>query len=297
VSIPGHGEDKINHAYAYGGVELALKTVQGFLNVPIRYYVKIDVTGFVRLVDALGGVPIDVEKDMDWDDNAGNLHIHLKKGPQTLDGKNASDYVRFRHTDSDMARAARQQKFIAAAIKQVLKPSNLLKIPELMRIGFQTVQTNIPLPVALRYAPAVSALKDNPASYTVEGEDKYINGIYYYVPDMDKLEELVETYFYSGIDRTANQGVKVVVRYGNGSRASGDQVAQALRKSGFNVLSVTAADRSDYQVTQVLSTKKETAGAVSVAEAIAAPEVLLDLEAGTGTGADVIVIIGKDMQP
>ena len=296
VAIPGRGEDKINHAYVFGGVELSLRTVRNFLNVPIRYYIKIDTTGFARLVDAIGGVTIDVEKDMDYDDNAGNLHIHLKKGLQTLDGQQAEGYVRFRHTDSDFARAARQQKFIAAAIKQVLKPANLLKIPELTRIGFQTVQTNISLPVALRYASAIKSVQaDKVASYTVEGADTYIDGIYYLIPDMDKLNPLVETYFYSGIDRTANNQVKVVVRYGNGSRSSADKIAQLLQKSGFQVLSVSAADRSDYQVTQVLSTKKETAGAVSVAEAISAPEVLMDTQAGIN--ADVIVIVGKDMLP
>lgn len=296
VEIPGHGMDKINHAYAYGGIELTVKTVRAFLNVPIRYYLKIDTTGFVKLVDAIGGVTIDVEKDMDWDDYAGNLHIHLKKGLQTLNGEDANGYVRFRHTDSDQARAARQQKFIGAAIKQVLKPANLLKVPELIRIGFQTVQTNLPLTVALRYAPAVSALKpDTINSYTVDGEDTYIDHIYYFLPDLDKLTEVVDNYFYADVDKTANQGVKVAVRYGNGNRASADEVATLLQKSGFQVASVTAADRDDYQVTQVISTKKQTDGAVRVAEAISAPEVLLDTEAGTNV--DVIVIVGKDMLP
>lgn len=296
VAIPGHGEDKINAAYAYGGVELAMQTVRNFLNVPIQYYVKIDTTGFSRLVDAIGGVTIDVEKDMNWDDNAGNLHIHLQKGLQTLNGAQAEGYVRFRHTDSDFARAARQQKFIAAALKQVLTPANLLKIPTLMRIGFQTVQTNIPLPVALRYSTAIKSVQaDKVASYTVEGSDTYIDGVYYMLPNVDKMNQLIETTFYAGIDRTANGQVKVIVRYGNGSRSSADKMAQLLEKLGFQVLSVSAADRSDYQVTQVLSTKQETAGAVSVAEAISAPEVLLDTQAGTT--ADVIVIVGKDMLP
>jgi hypothetical protein len=195
-----------------------------------------------------------------------------------------------------MARAVRQQKFVAAAIQQVLQPANLLKVPELIRLGFQTVQTNIPLTVMLRYSSAVSAIQaDTISSYTVEGDDQYIDGIYYYMPDMDKLNQMVETYFYSGVDREANGQVKVAIRYGNGSRQSGDQVAQILQKSGFQVVSVSEADRDDLLVTQVLSTKKDASGAVGVAEAISAPEVLMDTEAGTA--ADVIVIVGKDMLP
>ena len=293
VEIPGHGLDKINAAYAFGGVELARQTVQDFLKVPIRYYLKVDVTGFARLVDAIGGVTIDVAKDMDWDDNAGNLHIHLKKGLQTLDGKNALDYVRFRHTDSDLVRASRQQGFIAAAIKQVLKPANLLKIPELVRIGFATVQTNVPLTTVLRQAPKVPSIKDNITSYTVEGTSSYIKGISYFLPDLDKLDQLIETYLYTGVDRVANSEVKVAIRYGNGDRESANQVAELLQKLGFQVQGVTAADNDNYLVTQVLSVKKDTAGAVRVAEAISAPEVLLD--PATGTGVDVIVILGKDM--
>ncbi|MGI6357792.1 MAG: LCP family protein [Bacillota bacterium] len=295
VEIPGReGRDKINHAYAYGGVQLAMQTVQNFLNVPIRYYITIDTNGFPRLVDTIGGVTIDVEKNMDWDDEAGNLHIHLKKGVQTLNGEDALGYVRYRHTDSDLARSQRQQKFIAAAIKQLLKPANLLKIPELIRIGFETVQTNIPFSVALRHAPAVASLKDKVNSYTIDGADRYIDGIYYYVPNMEKVEEMVEAYFYAGVDRLANSGVRVQLQYGNGSRQNANQVAELLRKNGFQVVSIREAD-GKYPVTQVFSVTDQTDGAVRVAEAITAQEVLLDPEAGTDV--DVVVILGEDMLP
>lgn len=297
VEIPGReGMYRINSAYAFGGVELTRQTVRDFLSIPINYYVKVDVTGFTRLVDAIGGVPIDVEKDMDYDDNAGNLHIHLKKGPQTLNGEDALDYVRYRHTDSDLARAKRQQKFIAAAIKQVLKPANLLKIPELMQVAFETVQTNIPLTTILRYAPAISSLKDSVTSFTLEGDDEYINGAYYFIPDRDKLDQMVQDYLSSDTDRSANAAVKVTVRYGNGSHKSADRVAATLQKLGFQVPYITAADDDDYQVTQVFSlTKAMGEAAVRVAEAISATEVLLDPSAGTGV--DVVVIVGRDMLP
>ncbi len=294
VEIPGRGKDKINHAYAYGGVELARQTVQSFLNVPIRYYVVIDTTGFIRLVEEIGGVPIYVEKDMDWDDDAGNLHIHLKKGQQTLNGEDANGYVRFRHTDSDLMRAERQQKFISATIKQVLKPANLLKIPQLIRIGFETVNTNIPFSVALRYAPAASSLKDNVDSYTIDGKDQYIDGVYYYIPNMEKVEEMVETYFYAGVDRVANAGVRVEVRYGHGSRKNANQVADLLRKNGFQVIRIGEAE-GEHPVTQVFSITDNTEAAVRVAEAITAREVLLDAE--VGADVDVVVILGKDMLP
>lgn len=295
VEIPGHDPNRINHAYAYGGVELARQTVQNFLQVPIRYFIKIDVTGFARLVDAIGGVTINVEKDMDWDDNAGNLHIHLKQGIQTLNGEDALDYVRFRHSDDDFARASRQQQFIAEAIKQALKPSSLLKLPELIKIAFQTVETNLPLTTVLRHSVAASDIIDNLRFYTVEGSDAYINGAYYFLPDREKLEQLVDTWFYAGVDRQANGQVRVSVRYGNGNRQSADQVVAVLSKAGFQVQPVLAADRADHLVTEVISVSRDTAGALRVAELVSTSEVLLDPEAGSGT--DVVVILGKDMLP
>lgn len=297
VEIPGYsGMYRINSAYAFGGVELTRQTVRNFLNIPLNYYVKIDITGFVRLVDAIGGVTIDVEKDMDWDDNAGDLHIHLKKGLQTLDGKNALDYVRYRHSDSDLVRAARQQKFISAMIKQLLKPANLLKIPELSRIAFDAVQTNIPLNTILRHASAAASLKDNITAVTLEGTDQYINGSYYFIPDLDKLEQLVDEFLYSSTDQAANNQVRVTVRYGNGSYKSASKVAQLLQKAGFQVPYVTAAEGDDYPVTQVYSLKEgATASAMRVAEAISVSEVLLD--PSVGTDVDVVVVLGKDILP
>ena len=122
VSIPrdtrvyigeGYGYEKINSAYSYGGVEQAKKTASEFLGVPIQHHVVVKVSGAKDLIDALGGLAIDVEKDMDWDDNWGNLHIHLKKGPQLLNGEQAVGYARFRmDEEGDRGRIRRQQQVI-----------------------------------------------------------------------------------------------------------------------------------------------------------------------------------------
>lgn len=297
VEIPGRKyKERINHAFAYGGIDLTMRTVRQFLHIPLRYYVQIDTAGFRRLVDAIGGVPIDVEKDMKYTDKAGGLYIDLKAGPQVLNGEQAEGYVRFRKTDSDLMRAQRQQKFIAAAIKEVVKPGNLLKINQLYKIATDAVQTNIPVGVALRYLPLVKSLQgDKITTHTIEGSDLWLRGVYYYEPDMDKLAELVETYFYSGLDKSINQQIKVRVAIGNGNQGSGKEVAHLLSKNGFDVRDVIMADRSDYQVSQVISTRKQSDGAVAVAEVLSIHEILRDIQAKET--ADVIVIVGKDMLP
>ena len=117
VAITGHGYDKINHAYAFGGRELTQKIIEQFLGVPIHHYVLIDTRAFERIIDAVGGVDINVEKRMfyedPWDDNGG-LVIDLYPGEQHLDGYGAEQYVRYRDGEGDLGRIRRQQKFMGA---------------------------------------------------------------------------------------------------------------------------------------------------------------------------------------
>src|SRR5690606_33720966 len=98
VRIPGHGMDRINTALVYGGPQLAMQTTSELLGLPIQYFVFTDFQGFMELVDALGGIELDVEKDMKYHDSVEpEFDIDLKKGLQHLDGKTALQYVRFRH--------------------------------------------------------------------------------------------------------------------------------------------------------------------------------------------------------
>lgn len=295
VEIPGRrGKDKINHALAFGGIDLTMRTVSQFLNIPLRYYVHVKTDGFKRIVDALDGVPIYVEKDMRYTDRAGGLYINLKQGEQVLNGVQAEGYVRYR-LDNDIKRAERQQKFVAAALQQALKPANILKLNQLMKIAFESIKTNIPISVGLRYISIIDSFKSsNFTSYTVEGDDNvWINGINYFEPDMDKLEQVIETYFYASLDKSVNQQITVKVLVGNGNRASGEQVIQLLRKSGFRVLGLELAEREDYLISQVSSRNKDAA--LAVAQVLVLHEVLVEPQ--TSGDADVIVVIGRDLLP
>jgi LCP family protein required for cell wall assembly len=130
VPIPGHGHDKICHAYNRGGVQLSQETVEQLLTVRVDRYARLDFAGFKDIVDRLGGVDIDVEKRMQYDDRRGNLHIHLSPGLQHLSGEQAMGYVRYRN-DSDYQRIKRQQHFMHALMEQKLTARN---IPRLLRL-------------------------------------------------------------------------------------------------------------------------------------------------------------------
>ncbi|WP_409347321.1 LCP family protein [Paenibacillus sp. MBLB4367] len=146
VKIPGHGEDRINSALAIDGPTLAMRTVGDLLGIPIQYYVYTDFKGFIALIDAVGGIDIDVEKNMKYTDSADDhvYDINLKKGLQHMDGKTALQYVRFRHDAlSDFARTERQRKFMTALAERLQTTSSLIKLPRILQSIDPYIETNL----------------------------------------------------------------------------------------------------------------------------------------------------------
>ena len=132
--VPGYGHRKINAAYALGGPELARSSVQKLIGAPIDRVVAVDLDGFREAVDAIGGVKINVEKPMRYDDNWGDLHIDLKAGEQVLDGEHAMQYVRFRHdATSDIGRSRRQQEFVRAFAAKAARPTSIGALPSVIQ--------------------------------------------------------------------------------------------------------------------------------------------------------------------
>jgi LCP family protein required for cell wall assembly len=121
VTIPGYGIDKINGAYHLGGPKLTVRTVRKLLGIPIHHVVNVNFGGFSRAVNRLGCVYADIDRRYfnDHGGPGGYAVIDLKAGYQKLCGQDALDYVRFRHTDSDFVRAARQQEFLSQAKEQI----------------------------------------------------------------------------------------------------------------------------------------------------------------------------------
>jgi LCP family protein required for cell wall assembly len=183
VYIPGHGYDKVNAAYAYGGPKLAVQTVAGFLGIKVDGYAVVNLQGFTQMVDALGGVTINVDQQMVYSDPYQDLDINLEPGVQRLDGAQAEQYVRFRHDGlGDVGRVARQQKFLKAVLQEALKPANLSRLPQLIGIGYKSVKTDLGLTTLVRLGTAgLNAARDGVAMKTLPGEGKYLDGISYYI--------------------------------------------------------------------------------------------------------------------
>jgi polyisoprenyl-teichoic acid--peptidoglycan teichoic acid transferase len=149
VNIPGHGKQKLNAAFAYGEDRLTLRTVRNLLKIPIHHYVRVTFWGFRGAVDRLGCVYVDVDHRYYNDNNPPNgggppyAAIDVGAGYQRLCGQDALDYVRYRHLDNDLIRAARQQSFLGEAKNQIGVSSVWSDRKELLKIFGQSVRTDI----------------------------------------------------------------------------------------------------------------------------------------------------------
>lgn len=193
-------KEKINHAHAYGGPELSVKAVKDLLGIDIDYYVRVDYQIVEDVVDLIGGVDVNVPMDMSYNDPTSDppLYIELKKGEQTLNGEKALQFLRFRsgYSNQDLGRIEAQQQFINSAIKKVLNPINIVKIPKFIDSYIKNVDTNIPLDVIAKFALKVKNVDTEKIEMAIlPGEPKYINGISYYVHDKEKTQEIVSKLF------------------------------------------------------------------------------------------------------
>ncbi|WP_028560330.1 LCP family protein [Paenibacillus pinihumi] len=146
VDIPGYGKQRINTAITFGGPNLAMEAVGNLLGLKIQYYVYAEFEGFKSLIDAMGGIDFEVEKDMNYVDKADGhkYDIHLKKGLQHLDGDKALQYVRFRHDAlSDFTRTERQRNFMQAVATELQSSWNLLRMKEILESVQDYIETNL----------------------------------------------------------------------------------------------------------------------------------------------------------
>ena len=212
VQIPGRaGWDKLNAAYAYGGVMMAKQTVANLLQVPIHYYVLVDWRAFIDVIDLIGGVDLYVEKDMyyydDWDD----FLIDLPAGQQHLDGKKAIQYVRYRDEEGDIGRIKRQQKFMMAVYEKIASAQILTKMPGLVSEIMKMVKTDLPVSDMLAMGGALHGMMKEQGGLqmaTVPGTPEYIDEISYWIPDITDLREQM-------VDM---QGAQMTERYRQGAK-------------------------------------------------------------------------------
>lgn len=185
--IAGKGfEDKINHAYAFGGPEMAIATVENFLGIEIDYHVRMNMQGLMELIDELGGIT--VMNDIEWKDRK----YHFTEGPIDLDGEKALAYVRMRKQDpaGDFGRAKRQRQVIEAIIKKGANIATVTSISNTIDILGNNMATSLDFSDMTRLLTGYTSTRRNVEQYQIQGTGQMIGGIYYYIVSEDEIRKV-----------------------------------------------------------------------------------------------------------
>ncbi len=322
VQLP-KGWDKINHAYAYGGLDMLRETIVNFLGLPVNYYVLVNYDSFPSIIDLIGGVDINVERRMVYNDNAGKLHINIPRGFQRLDGKTALHYVRFRHDAlGDIGRVKRQQEFIKAVLKKLQTPSMIPKIPELAQKAIEMVNSDMTPAQALQLASYLADLPgENLKFFTLPGKAAYISNVSYWIGDISAASELLSGMSEeNGGNGSASAGEKdgeeeketpedqpdvqelPCIHFNSRIRSQRcrcirprEKAATTLQKIGIDIVHVGNAKHFDYQYTSIHVPDKGSESVQRTARAMG--EITgIDKRLITRSSAvpHVTIIIGKD---
>lgn len=299
IKLDKYGTQKINAAYPIGGPQLAMDMVSQLIGEPVDYYIKIGYEGFKQLVDDLGGVEMNVPMDMDYDDNAGNLHIHLKKGVQLLDGEKALQLVRFRHgyAEQDLERVKVQREFLLAMFQKAKDPSSLLKIHRILKTINQYVETNIPPTTMLKYADYLLKLdKDNIKTATLPGTSQYIDGVAYYITDPQEVLQFMDN-LNDERDDTAiaanKKDIKIEVLNGGGIPGAATKTADLLKQQGYDVVKIGNVVGTTYNTTQIINRTDDKKIVEDLRKILKNAIVVEDTNGDSNV--DITIILGKNI--
>ncbi|NMB11753.1 MAG: LCP family protein [Firmicutes bacterium] len=194
VTLPDGSEGKLNAVFAAGGVPAVERVVEELLGIPVHYYVLIDYTGFTELVDAIGGVDVDVATPIRYYDK-GKLVFELEEGVQRLLGSEALHYVRYRReTESDLGRLERQKELIMSLADELCQAARFTQLPKLARYMEELVDTNLRWEDGLRMATILLRQKALGIDVTTLPVRETETG---YLPEPEAIEEVVRHLFHN----------------------------------------------------------------------------------------------------
>ncbi|KAF0208967.1 MAG: LCP family protein [Actinomycetota bacterium] len=307
VRIPGHGTTKINAAHAYGGPALVIETIKEVTGLPIAHYAEVDFKGFKDVVDALGGVTVDVPEDI-YDIKAAN-HVkaaaRISAGVQKLDGGKALTFVRSRaFPRGDLQRVENQQTFLKAVLDQTLQPGNILRLPSVVSAMAKSSTTDMSVGDMVRIADQMKGMKSGDLEgVTMPGEPKMISGISYVVMDTEGFAKMLERVKSGQPAEASNLStataepaqITVAVRNGAGLEGVANDASSRVGVLGFDVQETGNMNQFVYKETLIVY-KKDKKPAQLLAEMLGKGRVV----ASNGVysfDTDVLLVVGKDWGP
>ena len=197
------GSDKINSLYSKG-INKTIKAVENLTDINIDYYIVVNTRALIEIVDIIGGVEFNVPIDMDYDDPTQDLHIHLSKGMQKIDGEKAEQLLRFRHNNdnttypeeyggNDYGRMRTQREFITETLKQSMSIKNLPKIREIVNTIFENIETDLNIDDIKPYIPkAVNFYLNSVISEQLPGESEKCNNVWVFIHDKKETKNMLQ---------------------------------------------------------------------------------------------------------
>ena len=322
VRAPDGRTGKINGTFARGGIELLQATLKEMFDVDFDYTVVVKPDAVREIVDALGGVTVETLDEMHYDDNWGNLHIHLPKGRIHINGQQAIGFTRFREVnvfrpdargrlipirnvqhskeEGDHRRMARQQQLIRAMVGSANAPSNLWKADQIIDTGFKQLETNFKRIQLLALATLFRGAQEGAINtVTLDGTEATEGGAFYILLDQDRARATVD-WILKGDEAAGNRMIRVAVYNATGVSGAARRLADKLKEAGFDARSVGNSD--GVEKTEVLFRKAAVESrAASIASLAGGGEVrktseeeTLERKLGRETD-DVIVVVGSDL--
>lgn len=266
---------KLNAIHSYSPKDTACENtvlqLEDMLGISIDHYVKVNFEAFRSIVDAVGGVEVDVPQDMYWDmSDTGDIKINLKKGLQHLDGEKAEQLVRFRrYAEGDVARIQVQQLFLKALAEKVLSTESIVKnLPEYIEVMYKYVETDLRLTDALKYANYITKIDmDKISMETLPGVGQYVGNVSYFIHDAAETVEMVDRVFYnvepitdntadiSGTSSASQDSKGYLIEISNGGITNGlaGRYTEKLAAEGYQMASATtyAGEQVSYTRIQV----------------------------------------------
>mgnify|MGYP004589270303 FL=1 len=313
---------KINTVYRNGtNIPETIECVNNITGLNLDKYLLIDTDAIIEVVDAIGGVTFDVPIDMDYDDPAQDLHIHLKAGEQLIDGEKAEQLLRFRHNndgtsypseygDNDIGRMRTQREFIQVTAKQLLRVENVTKVLNLMDIVFKNVKTNLDMETLKYYIPYIFKFNtSNIVSDTLPGTPEKCNGIWIYTANKTQTKQVIEDLFTDKIveeekneeststnttdgENTTKESKEITIELlnGTGDKEILTEVKEKLKEKGY-VVSKSGTTSSTDKTTIINRTSQSNQKSKDIKQLLGVGTIT---SGSNNTKVDFTIIIGKD---
>jgi LCP family protein required for cell wall assembly len=272
--VEGQGVTKINAANYHGGPALTAKTVSELLNgVGIDRYVRINIQGIEKLVDALGGVTVYVPKDLKYKDDTQHLYIDLKEGKQHLNGEQAVQFLRFRHDKyGDVGRIQRQQTLMRALIEQTLNPATIGRVPKILSVIQSHIDTNLSVEelVALMGFGAQTKRSDVqmlllPGQFNGTGQQE----VSYWLPSRRRIKQMMAQHFdlgYEDSDEVDPSFLRIAIQNSTDDPEVVQTLVSKLREEGYRDVYVAEKWKEPLQVTRIIAQQGDEVSAATIRE-------------------------------